>query len=50
MKITDKIRKNCRFKEMKEGDVFMCYGDDYTNGPYYYCIKTNTLIKNAYMQ
>ena len=40
MKITDKIRRNCRFKEMKEGDVFMCYGDDYTNGPYYYCIKT----------
>ena len=39
MKITDKTRKNCHFKEIKEGDVFRCYDDDGANGPYYYCIK-----------
>lgn len=47
MKITDKIRRNCRFKEMKEGDVFMCYGDDSTNGPYYYCIKTELYYEDG---
>lgn len=47
MKITDKIRRNCRFKEMKEGDVFMCYSDDSTNLPYYYCIKTEPYYENG---
>ena len=47
MKITDKIRRNCRFKEMKEGDVFMCYGDDSANGPYYYCIKTEPYYEDG---
>lgn len=47
MKITDNIRRNYFFREMKEGDVFMCYSDDSANLPYYYCIKTEPYYENG---